>query len=231
MSTVRYALTQALRLLRATAPGDAPTADELAVGLEAAQQLVLEIHEARGPLLDVDVPPPIWGACVGETAPTSGTICPGENQRLRIQAGYTATVELPNSVSMFGSYDPYDYGFQPGTVWTPQVGSLGAADGVYFRAPADGSRIEIVGTSQGLYFYRADTNAWLPALALTIDGELPFNARLQGPFAAMLAERLADVLADLPQPTPAQKARIAHAREAMFSQTGRRRPPTRGEYL
>jgi hypothetical protein len=228
MSTVRAALTQAMRLLKAIAPGDSPTADELAVGLEAAQQLVMEIHEARGPLFDVDVPPPISPPA---TPPTSGTICPGENQRLRIQAGYTATVELPNSVSIFGTYDPYDYGFQPSTTWTPQVGSLGAADGVYFRAPTDGARIEIVGTSQGLYFYRADTNAWLPALGLTIDAELPFDARLAGAFAALLAERLADVLANLPQPTPAQKARILHAREAMFSQTGRHRAPTRGEYF
>jgi hypothetical protein len=228
MSTVRYALAQALRLLRATAPGDAPTADELAVGLEAAQQLVLEIHEARGPLLDVDVPGSIPCGC---PAPTSGTVCPGENQRLRIQAGYTATVSLPNSVSMFGAYDPYDYGFQPSGVWTPQVGSLGAADGVYFRAPRDGARIEIVGASQGLYFYRADTNAWTPALNLTIDAELPFNARLQGAFAALLAERALDVLSELPAPTPALKARITHAREAMFSQTGRHRAPARAHYF
>jgi hypothetical protein len=217
MSTVRAAVGQALRLLKATAPGDSPTADELIVGLEAAQQLVLEIHEARGPMLDVDV--------------TASSLCPGENQRLRIQAGTTATVTLPNSVSIFGTYDPYDFGFAPSAVWDPQVGSTAAADGVGFRAPSDGARIEIVGASQALYVYRADTNAWAPASGLAIDSELPFNARLAGAFAALLAERLADVVANLPQPTPAQAARVRHAREAMFSQVGRPRPPARGQYL
>jgi hypothetical protein len=217
MSTVRVALAQAMRLLKAVAPGDSPTADELAVGLEAAQQLVLEIHEARGPMLDIDV--------------SASTYTPGENQRLRLQAGYTTTVTLPNSVSIFGTYDPYDYGFAPSAQWDPQVGSTAAADGVYFRAPGDGARIEIVGTSQALYFYRADTNAWAAASGLTIDGELPFNARLQGDFAALLAEKLFDVLANLPAPTPAQKARIAHAREAMFSQSGKPRAPTRAQYF
>jgi hypothetical protein len=206
-----------MRLLKAVAPGDSPTADELAVGLEAAQQLVLEIHEARGPLLDIDISAATW--------------TPGENQRLRIQSGFDTVVALPNSVSIFGTYDPFDYGFAPSAQWDPQVGSTAAADGIYFRAPSDGARIEIVGTTQGLYLYRADTNAWAPALGLTIDSELPFNARLAGDFAALLAERLFDVLADLPQPTPAQKARIAHAREAMFSQVGRPRAPTRAQYF
>ena len=40
-----------------------------------------------------------------------------------------------------------------------------AADGVYWRAPRDGARIEIVGTTQALYFYRDDTNAWARCLA------------------------------------------------------------------
>jgi hypothetical protein len=227
MSTVRVAFKEAMRLLKAAAPGDDPTVDELNVGLEAAQQLILEIHEARGPMLDVDIPQPLNCA----DPPTSGTVCPGENVRLRIQANFTATVELPNSVSIFGRYDPYDYGFAPNERWHPQVGSTGAADGVYWRAPRDGARIEIVGTTQALYFYRADTNAWQPATGLTLDTELPFNALLQGAFAALLAERLADVVANLPQPTKAQLARIAHARELMFSRPGVERAPTRAQYF
>lgn len=228
MSTVRVAIKEAMRLLKAIAPGDDPTVDELTDGLEAAQALLLEIHEARGPLLDVDVPQPL---CSSGTEPTSGTICPGENQRLRIQAGYTATVEMPNSVSIFGAYDPYDYGFAPSARWTPQVGSTGAADGVYWRAPRDGARIEVVGTTQGLYFYRDDTNAWALVTGLALDTELPLNARLQHYFAALLGERLADVLANLPQPTKAQAARVVHAREAIFTRPGTHRAPVRGQYL
>jgi hypothetical protein len=216
MSTVRAAVKQAMRLLKAIAPGDDPTADELQVGLEAAQELVLEIHEARGPMLDIDV---------------TANITPGENQRLRIQAGATVSVTLPNSISIFGTYDPYDYGFQPSTVWDPPVGSTAAADGVYWRAPTDGARIEIVGTTQALYLYRADLNQWAPALGLALDTELPLNARLAGDFAVLLGERLADVLANLPQPTPAQKARIAHARQAMFLRPGVRRAPVRADYF
>lgn len=228
MSTVRVAIKEAMRLLKAIAPGDDPTVDELEVGLDAAQQLVLEIHEARGPLFNVDVPPPL---CSSSDPPSSGSICPGENQRLRIQAGFTATVDLPNSVSIFGAYDPFDYGFQPSARWEPQVGSLGAADDVYFRAPRDGARIEIVGTTQGLYFYRDDTNAWVLASGLTLDAELPFSAGLQGAFAAVLGERLFDVLANLPQPTKAQLARISHAREAIFLRPGVNRSPVRAQYF
>jgi hypothetical protein len=205
-----------MRLLKAAAPGDGPVADELQVGLEAAQALILEIHQARGPMLDVDV---------------TADITPGENQRVRVQAGYSVDVTLPNSVSIFGSYDPYDYGFEPSALWDPQVGSTAAADGVYWRVPLDGARIEIVGATQALYFYRSDLNQWAPALGLALDTEIPLNAGLQGAFAAMLGERLADVVSNLAQPTKAQAARIAQARELMFTQPGRRRPPVRGQYL
>jgi hypothetical protein len=242
VSTVRTAIKEAMRLLKALAPGDDPTVDELAVGLEAAQALVLEIHEARGPMRDVDVPGGNWPGCGGNggasgvfDAPPPGTgtvaLCPGDNQRLRIQANYSASVTLPNSVSIFGTYDPYDYGFAPSARWNPQVGSTAPADGVYWRAPTDGARIEIVGTTQALYFYRSDTNVWAPALGLTLETELPFSARLQNHFATMLGERLADVLANLPEPTKAQVARVAHAREAMFSRPGTHRAPVRGQYL
>jgi len=219
MSTVRAAISQALRLLRASSPGDEPTAEELSVGLEAAQALVLEIHEGRGPLLTLDI---------------SANWTPGENQRLRVQAGADIEVTLPNTVAMFGNYDPYDYGFNPGatdSASNPPLGSLNPADYVAWRPPTDGARIEIVGTQQGLYFYREDTNAWVSALGLAVDSELPFSQRLQGAFAALLAERLADVLGASGEVTPAQKARLIHAREQMFTRTGARHAPTRAQYF
>lgn len=228
MSTVRVAIKEAMRLLKAIAPGDDPTVDELEIGLAAAQELILEIHEAKGPMLDIDLPSRLRHDC---PPPTSGWYCPGEDQRVRVQAGFTATIELPNSVSMRDTYRPYDYGFRPSERWAPQVGSLGAADGAYWRAPRDGVRIEIVGTTQGLYFYRDDTNAWVSAVGLALDTELPLNIRLQGHFAAMLGERLFDVLSNLPAPTKAQLARVAHAREAIFTRPGVHRAPVRAQYL
>ena len=216
MATVRTAINEALRALRSTGVGDDPTADELAAGLEAAQNLVLDIHEARGALLELDV---------------SAAYVAGENQRVRIAAGAVVSVTLPNAVAMFWSWDPYDFGFTPGFPGTPPAGSTGAADNVQYRAPTDGARIEIVGTSQALYFYRADLNQWMPALALTIDTELPFNNRLTSAFEALLAERLADVAADAPQISPTLQRRIARARSAIFIQSGRRRPHRAGEYF
>jgi hypothetical protein len=219
MSTVRAAIIQALRLLRAASPGDEPTAEELNVGLEGAQALTLEIHEARGPLLTLDI---------------SANWIPGENQRLRIQAGADVTVTLPNSVAMFGGYELCDYHFKPpagDAAANPPIGSTGPADYVAWRPPTDGARIEIVGTRQGLYFYREDTNAWVSALGLAVDSELPFSQRLQGAFASLLAERLADVLGASGAVTPAQKARLIHAREQMFTRTGARRATTRAQYF
>lgn len=216
MATVRAAVNEALRALRSTGLGDDPNADELAVGLEAAQNLVLEIHEARGALLDLDV---------------SANYVAGENQRVRITSGAVVQVTLPNSVAMFWQWDPYDYGFVPGHPGLPPAGSTGAADNIQYRAPTDGARIEIVGTSQALYFYRADLNQWMPALGLTTDTELPFNNRLLGPFEAMLAERLADAVSNAPQVSPALARRIAQGRAAIFTQSGRRRSRHVGEYL
>jgi hypothetical protein len=216
MATVRVALKEALRALRAVAPGDDPTADELSAGLEAAQALILDIHEARGPLHEIDV---------------SGAYTAGENQRLRIESGDTVSITLPNSVSLFWQYDPYDYGFAPGYPGVPPQGSTGAADNIEWRSPRDGARIEIVGTAQALYFYRADINAWQPATGLTIDGELPFNNRLTDAFAAMLAERLIDEVTTASGPTPALTRRIARARAAMFSQAGRHHTRRIGAYF
>jgi hypothetical protein len=202
--------------LRSTGLGDDPTADELAAGLEAAQNLVLEIHEARGPLHDLDI---------------SGAYVAGENQRLRIESGAVVPITLPNAVSMFRASDPYDYGFVPGYAGMPPGGSTGAADNIQWRPPSDGARIEIVGTSQALYYYRADLNQWMPALGLTIDTELPFNNRLTSAFTAMLAERLADVLSTAPQISPTLARRITQARQAIFIQPGRRRERRVGEYF
>jgi hypothetical protein len=217
MATVRVALNEAMRALRSAGLGEDATADELAVGLEAAQNLVLEIHEARGPLYDLDV---------------SAAYVAGENQRLRIVNGDVVQITLPNAVAMFWDYDPYDYGFVPGYPGLPPAGSTGAADNIQYRPPADGARIEIVGTTQALYFYRADLNQWTPAYGLTIDAELPFNDRLTSSFTAMLAERLADVLADAPQISPQLARRIAAGRSAIFIQSGRRRSHRRvGEYF
>jgi hypothetical protein len=215
MATVRVAIAEAMRALRAVAPGEDPTADELAVGLEAAQNLILDIHEARGPLWEIDV---------------SGAYTPGENQRARVENGDTAAITLPNSVAIFWNYDPYDYGFVPGEPGIPPQGSTGAADGIEYRAPRDGARIEIVGTSQALYFYRADLNQWAPATGLSIDAELPFNSRLTSAFAALLAERLMDVVSDA-APTPNLIKRIARGREAIFVQSGRQHTRRLGEYF
>jgi hypothetical protein len=215
MATVRAAINEAMRAIRAVAAGDDPTADELAVGLGAAQDLVMEIHEARGPLLDIDV---------------SADYTPGENQRVRVVQGDTVAITLPNSVSLFWQWDPYDYGFVPGYPGQPPAGSTGAADNIEWRPPRDGARIEIVGTTQGLYFYRADLNAWMPALGLTIDTELPFNARLTSAFAALLAERLLEVVSDA-TPSPNLLKRIARGRSAIFLQSGRRHTHRVGEYF
>jgi hypothetical protein len=215
MATVRTALNEALRAIRAIGLGDDPVADELAIGLEAVQGLILDIHEGRGPLLDVDV--------------TAATITPGENQRLRIQDGDTTLVTLPNAVPIGGPHSPYDYGFTAPAGAAP-VGTAAVADGYAYRAPLDGSRIEIVGATQALYFYRSDTNAWTRATDLALDSELPFSARLTSAFSAMLAERLFDSVSTAP-PTPMLLKRIAQGRLAMMQQSGKGRTQTVGQYL
>jgi hypothetical protein len=214
MATVRTAIAEALRALRAVGPLENPSFAELSVGLEAAQNLVLDLHEARGPLHEVDA---------------AANYVAGENQRVRVVAGDTITVTLPNSVAMFWAYDPYDYGFSAG-VPIPPPGSTGPADNILWRMPRDGARIEVVGVTTGLWFYRADLNAWTAAYGLTLDAELPFNTRLTSAFEALLAERLADVVSAA-QPSPFLLKRIARGRQAMMLQTGRERTRRVGEYL
>ena len=167
--------------IHALAPGDSPTVDELNQALIEFQNIVLDIHEARGPLLDVDV---------------TSYIIPGEDQRLRIQTGVTFTLTLPNAVACYGSPDPYDYGFNGAP--TPPLGITGPADGYNYRAPRDGARIEVIGTVQALYMFRADINTWQPATGLSNDSESPFNARYSSHLSAMLAERIAPNYPELP---------------------------------
>lgn len=214
MSTVRACIGDAMRALRATGVGDDPTADELAAGLEAASNLILDIHEARGPMLGVDA---------------TANITPGENQRIRVQAAATISITLPNSIPVFGTSNPYDYGFTAPVALAP-VGSTASADGVSYRAPVDGARIEIVGTTTALYFYREDINTWQAATGLTVDSEIPFNARLTSAFAALLAERLIDVVSDA-QPTATLMRRIARGRSAMSLRAGKARAETIGQYF
>jgi len=214
MSTCRDAILDAMLALKVLTPGDDPQADELATGLTAISVMVLEAHNARGPMLDVDI---------------SANYVASENQRVRIQAGVTVTVTLPNSVPIYISYNPNDYGFSAPTV-QPPVGSIVTADGAQFRQPHDGARIEIVGTTQALYFYRADINQWQAATELTLDAELPFNARYTGAFAALLAERLMDVLAAA-EPSPGLTRRIQRGNSAMLMRTGTARDPVIASYL
>lgn len=215
MATCRVVIAEALRALAAIAPGDDPAIDELTTGLEAVQNLILNLHEARGPLIDVDT--------------TAATYIAGENQRVRIQAGDTATITLPNSIAVTGQIDPNDYGFSLSLNAQPPQGSTAIADGLTWRQPRDGTRIEIVGTLQALYFYRADTNAWTQANGLTLDAELPLNNRYTSAFAAMLAERLA-VFYPVPI-TPVLAKRIARGNAALMLRMGTARDPVMGQYL
>jgi hypothetical protein len=106
---------------------------------------------------------------------------------------------------------------------------MSAADGRVSRAPRDGARIEIVGVAQALYFYRADTNAWIVAEPLTIDGPTPLNARYDSALAALVAERLCDPMNVLPSATLVR--RIARANAALMLQTATSSSQVRPAYL
>jgi len=217
MPTCRVVILDALRAIKAIGAGEDASVDELNTGLEALANLFTEIHNARGPLIDVDV---------------TADYCPSENQRVRVQAGDTVSVTLPNAIPLHDGFDPYDYGFDPATAqwnWAPQ-GTTASADGVQYRQPRDGARIEIVGTTQALYFYRADINTWMSAYALTLDTEVPLNARYAGALGAVLADRLTESLS-VNEPTPGLAKRIARGWSALMLQTGRRAPTTRAEYF
>jgi hypothetical protein len=238
MATCRVIIAEAMRALKALGQGDAPTIDELTTGLEAVQNLILDVHDARGPMLDVDVPgsyayPAGYPCDPGDpcTPPTGSlTWIPSENQRIRIQAGATVTIILPNAIPLFNMPDPYDYGFNANTV-APPVGTTGAADGIEYRQPRDGTRIEIVGATQALYFYRADINNWMTATGLILDGETPFNNRYNSGLAALVAERLMETLPGTDEPTPGLAKRIARGRSALMLQTGTTHDRVVAEYL
>jgi hypothetical protein len=215
MTTCRAIIGQALRALSALAVGDEATVDELSAGMDVLGEVMLELHDARGPLTDIDV--------------TADYIA-AEDQRVRIQAGATVSVTLPNAVPIYNLPDPYDYGFSADQS-APPVGSIGEADGVRFRQPRDGTRIEIVGTTQALYFYRADLNQWIDAVNLTLDGEAPLNARYASALAAVVAERLLEAWPDMAEPTPALARRIARGTSALMLQSGRARDPVQADYL
>lgn len=172
MATCRDLISEAVLAFEGLGFGDDLTAAEVAYGLTVIQREIRRLHEARGPLTDVDV---------------TGDYTAGENERVRVQDGSTVSVTLPNSIYTSAS-GANDYGF---ATTTPPRGSTDNANGTTLRAPRDGARVEIVGTSQGLYFYRSDTNEWVECGSLTIDGSMPLNASYLSDFAAMLAVRMA----------------------------------------
>jgi hypothetical protein len=229
MATCRVIVAEAMRALKALGQGDAPTIDELTTGLEAIQNLVLDLHDARGPMLDVDVP---LAFSRDPCAPPQNalTCIPSENQRIRIQAGATVTIILPNAVPLFDTPDPCDYGFGAGAV-APAVGTTGAADGVAYRQPRDGARIEVVGATQALYFYRADINSWMAATGLTLDTETPLNNRYSSALAALAAERLMETLPGTDEPSPGLAKRIARGRSVLMLRTGTTRDPVVATYF
>lgn len=222
MSACRAIIYDALGMLRTLAPGDDPNADEFAMCLGQLGQLIQDIHEARGPLLDIDVPGPDW-------VTDASSFIPSEEQRIRIQAGTTYTLVLPNSIPIYTAGDPYDYGFSPGVIPAP-TGSLSPADGIQYRQPRDGTRIEVVGTVSALYFYRADINSWQPATGLTLDGESPLNPRYDSALGARLAERVAPRYPDF-APDPFFIKRLQRANVALLMRPGVSRDPVQPDYF
>lgn len=216
MATCRDVCTDALTALKAIAPGDWLQVDELASGLTALQQLLLEWHAARGPMIDVDI---------------SADYTAGPDQRIRVQNGAMVTVTLPNSAPLFVTWDPYDYGFVA-TPDQPAAGSTGSADGYNYRQPRDGERVEIVGQgAQALYFYTADTNAWASVYGLALDSALPINSRHIGHWGARVAERLVDSWPALFEPTPSLAKRIVAANSALLIRPGVTRDPVVAQYF
>lgn len=211
--------------IKGIAPGDDPTVDELNIGLSAFQQLLLEWHEALGPMTDVDI---------------SADYTAGANQRLRIQDGATPTITLPNSIPIFVNWRPFDYGFAPSSL-VPQPGSTGIADAYGYRQPRDGERVEIVGAGpeQALYFYVSDLNNWAWAYRpdgvggrqnISLDDTAPINSRYVGHWGARLAERLNDYWPD-DGITPGLARRIARANSALLVRPGVARDPTPALYF
>ena len=214
-SSCRDVLADAFAALGVISFGGEPTADEIEGGLAAIQKIVLDLHAARDPLKTVDV---------------GNDYIASENQRVRVEAGATVNVTLPNSIVPLGvSANQTNIGHLDGATDCLTTGSISAADGRLSCAPRDGARIEIVGVAQALYFYRADTNAWIVAEPLIIDGPTPLNARYDSALAALVAERLCDPMNVLPSPTLVR--RIARANAALMLQTATSSAPIRSAYF
>ncbi len=216
MATCRAIITSALRSIGAIAIGDDPIVEELSNALLELQSLLLELHEGRGPMVDVDL--------------SATTYIAGENQRIRVQVGDTATITLPNSVPQAVTCNPNDYGFSLTLSLLPPQGSAAVANGTTLRQPRDWARVEMVGTAQALYWYRADTNAWVQASALTLDAAMPTNARYDSALTAILADRLI-IFYPNPQLAEALKARVARARTTIFMRPGTARDITMAEFI
>lgn len=203
MSTNREVIIDALRLFQGLAPGDDLNVDEIDAGLTAITNVIRDIHASRGPLKNVDV---------------TADYTAGENERVRVQTGYTVSVTCPNSI----------------IVATGEGTSASAdEDEATYRAPYDGTRIEIVGTSQDLRFYRADTNEWVSCGSLSIDGSMPLSAEYRPHIATMVAMALIDTwpAAGSIQPTPHIYRREGMARLRLMHQPGRVRTVLQAEYF
>lgn len=216
MATVRDLIKEAVLAFGGIAPGDDLTVEELNVGLTAVQREIRRYHEALGPLTDVDV-------IADYTA--------GEDERVRVQNGYTVSVSLPNSIETGGRGTLYDYGFAATT--DSPLGSTGRADGISYRAPRDGARVEIVGTTHGLYFYRSDTNAWIECSAVTIDQAMPFNENYLTDFAALIAVRMCKSWPSKVQitPSPQMLREEGQAKLRLYYRHGVVRDRNVGEYF
>lgn len=218
MATCRELIKRAVQSFGAGF-GDDLILREVQIGLEAVQDEMRALHEARGPLYTVDV---------------TDDYTAGENERVRVQNGYTVDVSLPNSIRALrrSDYGEISQSDQP-------TGSSAVADGVIYRAPRDGSRVEIVGTTQGLYFYRSDTNEWVNCNALTIDGSMPLNAAYLADFAAILAHRLCPIWPStdgkgamvLREPTPSLMRAFHRAKHRLYGRPGVERDAVAGSYF
>ncbi len=214
MTTCREILADALSALGVVTFGGEATADEIEGGLAAMATILLDLHESRGPMREIDV---------------SADFVASEDQRVRVAADAQVVVTLPNSIRWTRPRGTSDYGCVGSDRDPASAGSIGAADGVQSRPPRDGARVEIVGVTQALYFYRSDLNAWVSVGPLTIDGSSPLNTRYNGALAALVAERLCDPMNVAPTPTLAK--RIARGNAALMIRPATARRPARPAYF
>lgn len=162
----RDIIRRAERWLLAQGAGDDTQAAEIIEGMEVLQDLILEFPglNVGGPWTDVDV---------------TDDYTVGEDERVRVQDGYTVTITYPNTVP--DRVSAYALTAAEVLAWTGTT-----------RAPRDGSRAMIVaeGVTE-LRIYCADVGEWRSCYNLTKDSDVPFSASCHNGLAAMLAERLA----------------------------------------